>query len=185
MTTASLIFSHNDIRNTTLDCDSLGIHYQVVSDSGLLRTGKNTQVRRWDSRSNQQVTIAEWERHSFSSDVFKFPARGESVPVSTFMTKKRGFGKIKRSFVGDDGRRYIWRVKSSSLEAFVSENGQKGARIAKFHSRHILFGRPHATLELFPGYERTLDTLVLTFLYVEWKRRQSKRSAAAASAGAS
>ena len=94
MSTASLIFSHNDIRNTTLDCDSLGIHYQVVSDSGLLTTGKNTQLRRWDSQSNQQVTIAEWERHSFQSDVFRFPARGESVPVSTFMTKKRGFAKM-------------------------------------------------------------------------------------------
>jgi len=179
---ASLILSHNDLRNTTFDCDSLGIHYQVTSKVGLFTTGKTTQVRRWDNQSRQFVLIAEWERHNFQSDVFKFPRRtgSDTVPVSTFLTRKSGFTKTKRSFVGDDGRRYTWKVKSSELVAYASEAGRKDAPIAKFHEKHVFFGRRNAYLELFPGYEGTLDTLVLTFLYVEWKRRESQNSAAAA-----
>ncbi|KLO20080.1 hypothetical protein SCHPADRAFT_884838 [Schizopora paradoxa] len=180
---ASLTLSHNDIRNTTLDCDSLGIHYQVMSDIGLLATGKNTQIRRWDNQLRQFIPVAEWERHSFESDVFKFP-NGRTFPVSTFMSSNRGFAKIERTFVGDDGRRYSWLARTSELTAYSSENDSMGAPIAKFHSRRILFGRRNASLELFPGYEKTLDTLVLTFLYVEYKRRQSRNASASAGAGA-
>jgi len=178
---ASLILSRDDMRNTTFDCDSLGIHYQVTSEVGLFITGKTTQVRRWDNQSRQFVLIAEWERHNFQSDVFKLPRRtgGDSVPVSTFLTRKSGFTKTERSFVGDDDRRYTWKVKSSELMAYASEAGKTGAPIAKYHKRHVLFGRRNAYLELYPGYEGTLDTLVLTFLYVEWKRRQSENSGTA------
>lgn len=87
----SLILSHNDIRNTTLDCDALGI--QVVSDEGLLTTGKTTQIRRWDNKSGQFIPVAEWERHTFEPDVFKFP-NGQTIPASTFMTSNRGFAKM-------------------------------------------------------------------------------------------
>ncbi len=69
---ASLILSRDDMRNTTFDCDSLGIHYQVTSEGGLFTTGKTTQVRRWDSQSRQFALIAEWERHNFQSDVFNY-----------------------------------------------------------------------------------------------------------------
>ncbi len=81
-------------------------------------------------------------------------------------------------------------------KAYASEAGKTGAPIAKYHKRHVLFGRRNAYLELYPGYEGTLDTLVVcvvfitlptlrylsvtsnivTFLYVEWKRRQSQSS---------
>lgn len=87
----SLILSQNDVRNTTLDCDALGIHYQVVSEIGLLTPGKTTQVRRWDSHSKRFIPIAEWVRRAVDSDEFKFP-RGDTVAVSTFMTRKMGFG---------------------------------------------------------------------------------------------
>jgi len=51
------------------------------------------------------------------------------------------------------------------------ENGKEGERIAKFHLRRILVKARHASIELFPGSENTLDSLVLTFLYTEWRRR--------------
>lgn len=91
----SLILSNDNLRNTTFDCDAFGIHYQVSTEKHLLVNGKNTQVRRWDQRSNQNILIAEWERHNFHTDVFKFPNAngGASVPVSTFMNRKWGFTK--------------------------------------------------------------------------------------------
>ncbi len=53
-------------------------------------------------------------------------------------------------------------VKNNNIfgKAYASEAGRKDAPIAKFHERHVFFGRRNAYLELFPGYEGTLDTLV-------------------------
>jgi len=103
--------------------------------------------------------------------MFSFPDRS-TVPVSSFLTQKSGLSMLERSFVGDDGRRYTWIVKGSQFEAHVVEDGRRGAPIANFH-RRAFFGSENAYLELFPGYEGTLDSLIVTFLFTEWKRRQS------------
>ncbi|KLO20082.1 hypothetical protein SCHPADRAFT_28935 [Schizopora paradoxa] len=181
----SLFLSHDNLRNTTLDCDALGIHYQVSSEKHHLITGKNTKVHRWDKQSGQNVLVAEWERRNFHSDEFKFPnaTGGVTVPVSTFMKKHHGLFKTEWSFVGDDGRRYTWREKAHLC--FVSDNDEEGEQIARFHGRTILIHAHKAYLELFPGFERTLNTLVLTFLYVEEKRREQQEAAASAAAAAS
>ncbi|KLO20079.1 hypothetical protein SCHPADRAFT_884837 [Schizopora paradoxa] len=187
----SLVLSHDNPRNTTLDCDALGIHYQVTSDSHLLVTSKTTRVHRWDRRSNQNILVAEWIRHNFHSDEFKFPNSngGVTVPVKTFMDCHLGFATNEWSFVGNDGRRYTWQEKThlvlpkkifAFFKCFVSEDGREGAPIARYHGKSHLINAHNAYLELLPGSERTLDTLVLTFLYVEWKRREQKQAASAA-----
>ncbi len=53
-------------------------------------------------------------------------------------------------------------------KAYASEAGKTGAPIAKYHKRHVLFGRRNAYLELYPGYEGTLDN---TRLYVSFSLR--------------
>ncbi|KLO20083.1 hypothetical protein SCHPADRAFT_992192 [Schizopora paradoxa] len=176
----SLIMSHDSLRNTTFDCDALGIHYQVSTEKRHLICGKNTKVNRWDKQSNGNLLVAEWERHSFHSDEFKFPnATGGgtvTVPVSTFIKKHYGFTKKFGMMVESKpgGKRHIWWYVA------LHQNGEEGEQIARFHDRTILFNAHKAYLELFPGFEKTLNTLVLTFLYVEEKRREQQAAAATA-----
>lgn len=74
-TMPSLILSKNSLQNTTLDCDSLGIHYQVSTTDNI------TTLRRWDGRSGPDtyVDIGQWEHRIFKKNTFKL--RGESEPV--------------------------------------------------------------------------------------------------------
>lgn len=197
----SLILSHDNPRNTTLDCDALGIHYQVTSDSHLLVTSKTTRVHRWDRRSNQNILVAEWIRHNFHSDEFKFPNAngGVTVPVKTFMDCHLGFATkcvhlIEGWGIHSDLQQYmvICRKRWSkvhmagknalsgtsctfiiffqwltsflySCKCFVSEDGREGAPIARYHGKSHLINAHNAYLELLPGSERTLDTLVCAF----------------------
>lgn len=92
----SLILSHDNLRNTTFDCDALGIHYEVSTEKHhLIVNGNNTKILRWDKRSNQSNLIAEWERHTFASDEFKFPSATGStaVPVNKFLERRYKFTK--------------------------------------------------------------------------------------------
>ncbi len=91
----ALILSHNDLRNTTFDCDSLGIHYQVTSKVGLSRLEKlpksaDGTVSRGSSSSLRNGNAIIFNRMSSNS-----PRRtgGDSVPVSMFLTRKSGFTK--------------------------------------------------------------------------------------------
>lgn len=135
-TSQSLVLSRDNLLNSSLDCDSLGIHYQFATETGVFKTGKITQVRRWHNRSRQFVPVAEWERHHHDRsrpDIFKFLS-GEEVPVSKFLIRKnRPFRGVSASFlvhafaseiltdasedvfVGNDGRCYVWREESSEL----------------------------------------------------------------------
>lgn len=173
----SVVLSSDDILNTTLGCEPLGIQYQVTTASSFLAPDKTTRVLRRDSQSGEFVLIAEWVRHTLRPDVFKFTGHGSTAPsevsVSKFLVQRSGLSVLERSFVGDDGRRYSWSVKTSQLEAYVFEDGKKGAPIAEFHRRKFFDQEQNAYIELFPGYEGTMDSLVVTFLYAEWKRSQS------------
>jgi len=162
-TNPSLVLSSDDVLNTNFDCEPLGIHYHVSTDLGFLGPGKTTQVRRRDNQPGRFDVIAEWERHSFQPDIFKFTGAGsivrKTVPVSTFLVEKNSPCMLESYFIGDDGRRYTWTVKGSELVAHVIENGRKDSLIANFH-RRTFFVSQNGYLELFPGYEGTLDSLI-------------------------
>lgn len=48
-------------------------------------------------------------------------------------------------------------------KAYVLEDGEVGAPVARFQWSHKVIGHENTHLELFPGYERTLDSLVCKF----------------------
>ncbi|KLO20077.1 hypothetical protein SCHPADRAFT_934689 [Schizopora paradoxa] len=172
-TNPSLVLSYDDVTSTTLDCEELGLHYQVSTQSNFLGNAKTTQIRRRDTQSGKTDLIAQWERHTLQPDLFKFTGAGTSNPrVTSFLGQKSGCAPWERSFVGDDGRRYTWSEESLQLVARVIEDHSRGEPVAIFHERNVAQSR-NACLELLPGHEGTLDSLLVTFIYVEWKRRQT------------
>ncbi|KLO20081.1 hypothetical protein SCHPADRAFT_934692 [Schizopora paradoxa] len=170
----ALLFLSNDLRATTLSCYALDIHYQVETSVGMCATGTNTEIRRYNLHSGDFVPFVTWERHSLRPDVFKFV--GRTIHVSSFITqnKNSSTGKVEWKFVGDDGNLYAWiyNPRTSELMAFPMNNSEYAVPIAKFLPESSRYGRKYARIELFPGFERTPDTLVLVLVYIEWKRRR-------------
>ncbi|KLO20076.1 hypothetical protein SCHPADRAFT_992186 [Schizopora paradoxa] len=180
-TSPTLELSSDDLLNTSFDSEKLGVHYKITTSSSFLGTSKTTDALRKDNQSEQYEIVAQWHRRTLHKDTFKFykaPSGGNAegeASVTKFMTKKDGLSTLERTFVGDDERNYTWVVKGSQLDAHLVEGGKRSTPVASFH-RRALFGSENAYLELMPGYEGTLDSIVVTFLYTEWKRRESGRS---------
>lgn len=65
---ARLIFSNNSVRNNTLDCDALGIHYQLTTPTEGIKLNRITTFSRWDPQTQENVEIADYERKSFGKD---------------------------------------------------------------------------------------------------------------------
>lgn len=76
-----LYFSNNSVCNTTLSCDSLGIHYTVS------KTGSITTLTRWDSESNSNVFVGEFDRPIFKKHKIRVGQDGEWQDLSKFLYK--------------------------------------------------------------------------------------------------
>jgi hypothetical protein len=81
MSEIHLILSNQSIRNTTIACDSLGIHYEVSKQDDII------QVKRWNSKADDSVLIAEFKLSIFSKDVIRFSPDEEWMPVTDFMPR--------------------------------------------------------------------------------------------------
>lgn len=66
MANITLILSNNSLRNTTVSCDSLGIHYNVSKSGGIVA------VRKWDAARNSEQVVGEFRPRFFSRDLMKF-----------------------------------------------------------------------------------------------------------------
>ena len=79
-----LYFANNSIRTTTLSCDSLGIHYTVSNTGGVI------SLSRWDSKSNMDVTVGEFELHFFSKDQVRLGPNGRWQLMRDFLHRDGG-----------------------------------------------------------------------------------------------
>lgn len=80
----NLILSSNSVRNTTVTCDSLGIHYEVSENDGVVT------VNRWDSASNKNVFIAEFELHKLHKDKVRMGEGGDWRELDEVLPKEGG-----------------------------------------------------------------------------------------------
>ncbi|KLO20075.1 hypothetical protein SCHPADRAFT_884833 [Schizopora paradoxa] len=154
-----LIFSKNSIRNASIAW-----------------TQRITKLSRWNSEDNKYILVAEWERNIIKSDRFRIIRFSKEdsgfVPLNDICPVTWGdyWGIVlyNRTFTGYDGKKYVWKVRGTSLKAFViEETTQKETLVASFHRRNVLLMRKNSFVELYPGYENSLDLI----LFCEEKRR--------------
>jgi hypothetical protein len=79
--TISLEFASTSTRNTTISCDSLGLHYELSDEDG------TTTLKKWDSGKNENALIAQFQIPRLSSDKIKFPDDSDWQGLTTFMGK--------------------------------------------------------------------------------------------------
>ncbi|KAG9312378.1 hypothetical protein JVU11DRAFT_6755 [Chiua virens] len=130
--------------------------------------------------------------HCFGSSIFTIG--GTTLESNVFLPRHGFFGR-KRTFTGQDGRRYRWDMHSRDvvvslyladfwldghIHMFISQlslDDSSRTQIARYHraSLGIIGKRRHATLEIAPQAEHMLDLVILTFIYVE-KLRMDKEN---------
>jgi len=66
-----LILSNNSVRNTTVSCDSLGLHYDVSQSNGVVT------VARWESAGNKNIVVGQFELPHFRKDKVRLGEIGE------------------------------------------------------------------------------------------------------------
>ena len=64
----ALILSRDNIHNTSLDNDALGLHYKFTTDTKGWKCSGITRITRWDVKTEQEVLVAEWKRNAFKKD---------------------------------------------------------------------------------------------------------------------
>lgn len=101
-----LLISSDSYRNTTISCDSLGIHYEVSTHDGVI------SIKRWDSSTNANITVGEVQFRVFSKDQIKLGeymvGEGEWCNIMDVLLKSDKTSFTRR-FQGKDGKGYRWK----------------------------------------------------------------------------
>ncbi|KAG1718611.1 hypothetical protein EDD22DRAFT_983527 [Suillus occidentalis] len=115
--------------------------------------------------------IAEIEWNSWSSSLFRF--NGTEVEAENFISMG-GYINKKFVFTGPDGRSYRWDLQHKLV---LSRNETLRTEVARYHRATLgIIGRKReATLEVSPGVVHMMDTIIITFIYVEKLRRETER----------
>ncbi|EJC99344.1 uncharacterized protein FOMMEDRAFT_148831 [Fomitiporia mediterranea MF3/22] len=189
---ARLTFLRNSLSNNTIQCDALGIHYQLSTPKGIKATCTTT-VSRLDVRLEKNIPVAEWEKKIFGSDRIQFtsnrPLIGDGkesedgfIPIDSFFPRTGGMRcstRFRRSFTVN-GITYTWRSRQFSLTLY---RGDDDVPVATFAERRCFIHRRKPYITLGPGCEDILDQLLVTCLYAEQRRRAAKRRQRAAGGG--
>ncbi|KAL5480984.1 hypothetical protein ACEPAI_9925 [Sanghuangporus weigelae] len=185
---ARLIFSSNSLRNTQIECDALGLHYQLSTPSEGIKNQRSTSITRWDPRQEKDVLIAEWERKIFGRDRIRMASNNNNQLISEEYKSEDGYVvvndllqrtyglpggvRVNRTFTANNGRRYTWKTRHTSLKLY--EEGSQ-VPIAEYGGRHCLINKRKAHIRLAPGCDEILDYLVVTCVITERQRRDAKR----------
>ncbi|OJA17550.1 hypothetical protein AZE42_11710 [Rhizopogon vesiculosus] len=132
---------------------------------------------------DQFDVIGEIEWHTFTSSRFRFS--GTEVAAKEFIPS-RGFTGRKRVFTGPDGRSYRWDLNFRVV--VLSRNNESQTKLARSHrtTLGIIGKKRKATLEVSPEVAHSMmDTVIMTFIYVEKLRMDKEKASrnAAASGG--
>ncbi|KAG1891481.1 hypothetical protein F4604DRAFT_1611832 [Suillus subluteus] len=176
--------STEHVRNTIITNEQGQIIYKTQTPSKLVgvRTTTIQKIKPNDDRyhmQNQFDVLGEIEWHKFSSS--KFRSGGTEVETKEFIPKRGLWGR-ERVFIGPDSRPYRWNLKSRVV--VLSRDDTSRAEVARFHraSFGIVGRKRRAMLEVSPEVAHMMDTVIMTFIYVEKLRKdkeEASRSAAA------
>ncbi|KAF8585876.1 hypothetical protein K439DRAFT_1342216 [Ramaria rubella] len=164
-----LILTTNSLRNTTISDATDAIYYEIRTEPWI---PLHTKVKRLDPETREFEVKAEIQRFGDQPEV-RVTARGKEWARATDFLRideVEGGG-----FLGDDGRIYRWQVNKERLELVRADTDQlePPVLIQHKHKRHFLVFRmsKHAWLEVRPELHGTLDSVILSYLLVERKRR--------------
>ncbi|KAG2142860.1 uncharacterized protein EDB93DRAFT_1088505 [Suillus bovinus] len=170
--------STEHVRNTVITNDQGQIIYKTDTPFKLVgaRTTTIQKIRPNNDRyhmHDQFDVLGEIEWHTFVSS--KFRSRGIEVETEGFIPKRGLWGR-KRVFTGPDGRPYRWDLESKMV--VLSRDDATRTEVARFHKATLgLTGKKRkAMLEVSPEVAHMMDTVIMTFIYVEQLRKDKEEA---------
>ncbi|RDB19297.1 hypothetical protein Hypma_013597 [Hypsizygus marmoreus] len=129
--------------------------------------------------------LAQIEHKTVTSSIMRFG--GDEVETKTYF-KKKGWGWYGRNrvFTAPDGREYKWLLKMFTSELILYDPHEKTkTHVAKFHPRSLgIIRKAHpAYLEIFPAGEHMVETILITFIYIEKLRKDKERASRSSGGG--
>ncbi|KAG1826815.1 uncharacterized protein BJ212DRAFT_1308437 [Suillus subaureus] len=184
-----LTLSTEHVRNTVITNEQGQIVYKTETPFRLagVRTTTILKIKPNDDQYHMQDqfdVLGEIEWHTFASSKFRYG--GTEVETKKFIPKRGLLGR-KRVFVGPDGCSYRWDLQYRVV--VLSRDDASRTEVARFHRATLgIVGRKRkATLEVSPEVAHMMDTVIMTFTYVEKLRKDKEEASrnAAASGGPS
>jgi hypothetical protein len=74
-------FTNNSLKRTTASCDSLGIHYEIDKEHGIV------SVKKWDRAGNRNMPVGDIQYLFFHRDKVHFPNNDDWMPMSQFLKR--------------------------------------------------------------------------------------------------
>ncbi|KAG2070035.1 hypothetical protein BDR04DRAFT_1201562 [Suillus decipiens] len=163
-----LTLSTEHVHNTVITNEQGQVIYKTDTPFRL-RGAHTTTIQKIKPNDDQFDVLGEIEWHTFISS--KFRAGGTEVEMEEFIPKKGLWGR-KRVFIGPDGRPYRWDLETKVL----SRDDGSRMEVARFHRATLgIIGRKRkAMLEVSPEVAHMMDTVIVTFIYVEKLRRDKE-----------
>ncbi|KAK7688899.1 hypothetical protein QCA50_007590 [Cerrena zonata] len=162
-----LILTTTSLHNVVIANRSDVIYYEIVTP----KWEKDlTRISRLDPNSKQYDLICEFlNEHDKPVSVRLYG--GVTTRAEEFLVKDESAGTAK--FRGKDGKMYTWRVDHDELELFREDQP-----VAWYHRQKRYLGllrmSQHPYLEIDSMAMDTLDSLIVSFLLVERRRRDGK-----------
>ncbi|KAI0059508.1 hypothetical protein BV25DRAFT_1808942 [Artomyces pyxidatus] len=167
-----MVFTTNSLRNTTIAVDDDALYYEIVTRYWHPNL---TKIFKLDKEIREMLLIAELERVPGQPAKIRFGGEhGEWVSEEEFLRwdpETRG-----GTFTGGEGVQYRWKSHNRRLQLIRADDDQK-VPLAKYHTyrRHFFVFRMsrHAFLEVKSEATEAMDKLIMSYLLVERKRRDT------------
>ncbi|KAI0792684.1 hypothetical protein C8Q75DRAFT_750891 [Abortiporus biennis] len=168
-----LVLTTTSLHNVVISNSSDVIYYEIVTPKWEKHT---TKISRLDPNTRQFDLIGELQNDEESKPVSMRLYGGVFKPETEFLKNEDG-GKKSASFTGKDGKKYTWKGDHRRLE-LVRDDLPSDKPVAIYHRQKryafVLRMSRHPYLEIDSAALDTLDSLILSFLLVERRRRDGK-----------
>jgi hypothetical protein len=171
-----LTLSSEYVRNTVITNEQGQVVYKTVTPFQLgVRTTTIQKIKPNDGQyhmHDQFDVLGKIEWHLFVSSKFRF---GETEVETKEFIPKRGILGRMRVFIGPDSRPYRWHLKTRVV--VLSRDDASRMEVARFHRATLgIIGRKRkAMLEVSPEVAHMMDTIIMTFIYVEKLRKDGEK----------
>lgn len=174
MTTQKLTLTTTSLHNVVIANSSDAIYYEIVTPKWERCI---TRINKLDPNMREFDLIGELKNEDDKPVAVRIYG-GEFRPVDEFLRVREGDADPHGRFKGKDGKEYVWRVKNRQLE-LVRESTPDGKPVAVFHKhKRYLFVLRMSRLpyiEIESDVLDTLDSLIISFLLMERRRRHGDK----------
>jgi len=106
--------------------------------------------------------------HHFRSSILVY--QGQIQDFGDLM-QSRGILKRTRILQGPDGQSYRWKMGWVSCRLEFNDSSKKPEVVAQFHRYKYIFNKKQAELEVEDSVKNILDWVVITWIFIERRRR--------------